>query len=77
MLSEFLCFMHTGQGLNEPSIMFGDIAVATGLEIAGPCTAGGCKRERSKSGQVLVPYVISDEYCERLLLAHLKPCTTS
>ncbi|KAG1971763.1 six-cysteine containing astacin protease [Pimephales promelas] len=54
---------HAGQGLNEPSIMFGDIAVATDLERADdPCTARGCKWERSKSGKVLVPYVISDEY---------------
>ncbi|XP_067258340.1 six-cysteine containing astacin protease 1 [Chanodichthys erythropterus] len=56
---------YAGQGLNEPSIMFGDIAVSTGLEIAGPCTARGCKWQRSKSGQVLVPYVISDEYSSR------------
>ncbi|XP_056089807.1 LOW QUALITY PROTEIN: six-cysteine containing astacin protease 1 [Rhinichthys klamathensis goyatoka] len=53
---------HAGEGLNQPSVMFGDIAVATGLEIADPCTARGCKWQRSKSGKVLVSYVISDEY---------------
>ncbi|CAM4525568.1 unnamed protein product [Leuciscus chuanchicus] len=53
---------HAGQGLNEPSVMFGDIAVATGLEIADPCTTRGCKWQRNKSGKVLVPYVISDGY---------------
>ncbi|XP_067306575.1 six-cysteine containing astacin protease 1 [Pseudorasbora parva] len=53
---------HAGQGLNEPSIMFGDIAVATGIEMTDPCAASGCKWQRSTSGNVLVPYVISDEY---------------
>lgn len=74
---DFCALYHTGHGLDEPSVVFGDIAVATGLEIADPCTARGCKWQRSKSGKVLVPYVISNEYCEWQLLAHSKPCTTT
>ncbi len=59
---------HTGQRLNEPLIVFGDIAVATDLEITDPCTALGCKWQRSKNGKVLLPYVFSDKYCEWKLL---------
>ncbi|XP_058637643.1 six-cysteine containing astacin protease 1 [Onychostoma macrolepis] len=53
---------HAGQRLNEPSIVFGDIAVAAGLEITDPCAALGCKWQKSKNGKVYVPYIISDKY---------------
>ncbi|XP_043099846.1 six-cysteine containing astacin protease 1 [Puntigrus tetrazona] len=52
---------YAGQRMNEPSIVFGDIAVTTGF-ITDPCTAYGCKWQRSKNGKVFVPYVISDKY---------------
>ncbi|KAA0723451.1 High choriolytic enzyme 1 [Triplophysa tibetana] len=53
---------HAVQGLDDPVIMFGDIAVATGLQNADPCTARGCKWRRSKNGRVYVPYAISNQY---------------
>ncbi|XP_051757614.1 low choriolytic enzyme-like [Ctenopharyngodon idella] len=53
---------NAGQELDEPLIKFGDIAVASGLENADPCTARGCKWDRSRDGKVYVPYVISKQY---------------
>ncbi|XP_056610423.1 low choriolytic enzyme-like [Triplophysa dalaica] len=53
---------HSEQGPEDPVIMFGDIAVATGLQNADPCTAKGCKWDRSRDGKVYVPYVISNQY---------------
>ncbi|XP_051757615.1 low choriolytic enzyme-like isoform X2 [Ctenopharyngodon idella] len=53
---------NAGQELDEPLIKFGDIAVASGLENADPCTARGCKWDRSRDGNVYVPYVISYQY---------------
>ncbi|XP_057191361.1 low choriolytic enzyme-like isoform X3 [Triplophysa rosa] len=50
------------QGLEEPVIMFGDIAVATGLQNADECTVTGCKWDRSRDGNVYVPYAISRQY---------------
>ncbi|RXN17291.1 High choriolytic enzyme 1 precursor [Labeo rohita] len=56
---------HAGRRMNEPSIEFGDIAVATGLEITDPCAAYGCKWQKSKNGKVVVPFVISGEYSSK------------
>ncbi|XP_057191360.1 hatching enzyme 1.2-like isoform X2 [Triplophysa rosa] len=53
---------HSEQGLEEPVIMFGDIAVATGLQNADECTVTGCKWDRSRDGNVYVPYAISRQY---------------
>ncbi|XP_056089803.1 nephrosin isoform X1 [Rhinichthys klamathensis goyatoka] len=53
---------HAGLGLDKPLIMFGDIAVPSGLQNADPCTARGCKWDRSRDGLVYVPYVISNQY---------------
>ncbi|XP_073715168.1 hatching enzyme 1.2-like isoform X9 [Misgurnus anguillicaudatus] len=53
---------HAGEGLDDPLIMFGDIAVATGFQNADPCTARGCKWRKSKNRKVYVPYVISKQY---------------
>nr|AAI62740.1 C6ast1 protein [Danio rerio] len=51
-----------GEELDEPSIMFGDIAVGTPLDITAPCTGQSCKWPLSSNGKVFVPYIISDEY---------------
>ncbi|XP_023856894.1 hatching enzyme 1.2-like [Salvelinus sp. IW2-2015] len=51
-----------GQRLDEPLVMFGDIAVDTGFMNADPCTSQSCKWEKSSDGNVYVPYVISKEY---------------
>ncbi|XP_073692129.1 six-cysteine containing astacin protease 1 [Garra rufa] len=56
---------YAGQRMNEPSIVFGDIAVATGSGITDPCTAHGCKWQRSQNGKVFVPFVISGEYSSK------------
>ncbi|KAM4602587.1 low choriolytic enzyme-like [Polymixia lowei] len=54
-----------GQGIDEPLVMYGDIAVMTGLQNADPCTARGCLWPKSSNGQVSVPYRISREYSQR------------
>uniref|UniRef100_A0A8C2AI17 Nephrosin n=1 Tax=Cyprinus carpio TaxID=7962 RepID=A0A8C2AI17_CYPCA len=51
-----------GAQVDGPLITFGDIAVSTGFKNADPCTARGCKWERSTDGLVYVPYVISKKY---------------
>ncbi|XP_043099847.1 hatching enzyme 1.2-like [Puntigrus tetrazona] len=53
---------HAGQKVNGPLITFGDIAVSAGFKNADPCTARGCKWERSRNGLVYVPYVIANQY---------------
>ncbi|XP_066509271.1 hatching enzyme 1.2-like isoform X1 [Hoplias malabaricus] len=50
-----------GQSLDEPKIMFGDIAMNPGFQNADPCTARGCKWLR-RGSKVYVPYVISNQY---------------
>nr|ACI69750.1 High choriolytic enzyme 1 precursor [Salmo salar] len=54
-----------GQRPDEPLVMFGDIAVYTGFMNADPCTARGCKWQKSSDGNVYVPFVISNEYSAR------------
>ncbi|KAJ8412877.1 hypothetical protein AAFF_G00104590 [Aldrovandia affinis] len=54
-----------GQELDEPTVMFGDIAVETGLQNADPCTSRGCKWVKYSDGNVYVPYVISNQYSSR------------
>uniref|UniRef100_A0A4W5P1B3 Metalloendopeptidase n=1 Tax=Hucho hucho TaxID=62062 RepID=A0A4W5P1B3_9TELE len=51
-----------GKSLDEPLVMFGDIAVNTGFMNADPCTASGCKWKKYSDGNVYVPYVISNQY---------------
>ncbi|XP_058637644.1 hatching enzyme 1.2-like [Onychostoma macrolepis] len=53
---------HAGQQVDGPLITFGDIAVSAGFKNADPCTARGCKWERSRDRLVYVPYVISNQY---------------
>lgn len=54
-----------GKNLDEPLVMFGDIAVPTGLQNADPCTARGCLWGKSDDGSVYVPYQISNQYSSR------------
>lgn len=53
-----------GKNLDEPLVIFGDIAVPTGLQNADPCTARGCLWPKN-NGRVVVPYRISDQYSRR------------
>ncbi|XP_013876646.1 low choriolytic enzyme [Austrofundulus limnaeus] len=54
-----------GKNLDEPLVMFGDIAIPAGLRNADPCTARGCKWPKSNDGNVYVPYRISNQYSQR------------
>uniref|UniRef100_A0A8C7UGQ4 Metalloendopeptidase n=1 Tax=Oncorhynchus mykiss TaxID=8022 RepID=A0A8C7UGQ4_ONCMY len=54
-----------GERLGETRVIFGDIAVNTGLINADPCTARTCKWLKSSDGNVYVPYVISNPYSDR------------
>ncbi|XP_040889485.1 low choriolytic enzyme-like [Toxotes jaculatrix] len=54
-----------GKNLDEPLVMYGDIAVGTGLQNADPCTARGCLWPKSPDGNVYVPYRISSQYSQR------------
>uniref|UniRef100_A0A3B4EZE4 Metalloendopeptidase n=1 Tax=Pundamilia nyererei TaxID=303518 RepID=A0A3B4EZE4_9CICH len=53
-----------GKNLDEPLVIFGDIAVPTGLQNADPCTARGCLWPKN-NGRVVVPYRISNQYSRR------------
>uniref|UniRef100_A0A3P9DUY6 Metalloendopeptidase n=1 Tax=Maylandia zebra TaxID=106582 RepID=A0A3P9DUY6_9CICH len=55
---------HDRKNLDEPLVIFGDIAVPTGLQNADPCTARGCLWPKN-NGRVVVPYRISDQYSRR------------
>ncbi|XP_039990695.1 low choriolytic enzyme-like [Xiphias gladius] len=54
-----------GKNLNEPLVMFGDIAVPTGLQNADPCTSRGCLWPKASDGNVYVPFRISSVYSRR------------
>ncbi|XP_058486173.1 high choriolytic enzyme 1-like [Solea solea] len=53
-----------GKNLNEPLVLFGDIAVPTGFENADECTARGCLWPKASDGNVYVPYRISSAYSQ-------------
>ncbi|XP_059204820.1 hatching enzyme 1.2-like [Centropristis striata] len=57
--------INVGKNFDDPLVMFGDIAVPTGLENADPCTRRGCLWPRSTDGNVYVPYRISNQYSQR------------
>uniref|UniRef100_UPI0037E71363 hatching enzyme 1.2-like n=1 Tax=Semicossyphus pulcher TaxID=241346 RepID=UPI0037E71363 len=59
---------NVGKHLSEPLVMFGDIAVPTGLQNADPCTSrprANCLWPKASDGNVYVPYRISQEYTLR------------
>ncbi|XP_029952744.1 low choriolytic enzyme-like [Salarias fasciatus] len=61
--------VNVGKSLEEPLVMFGDIAVSTGLRNADPCTSRprnrNCLWPKSSDGNVYVPYRISNQYSQR------------
>lgn len=61
---QFAICHFAGKDLNEPLVLFGDIAVPTGLQNADPCTARGCLWPKASDGRVYVPYRISNQYCK-------------
>ncbi|XP_061669937.1 high choriolytic enzyme 1-like isoform X2 [Syngnathoides biaculeatus] len=54
--------VNVGQDPNEPLVIFGDIAIPTGLQNADPCTVNGCLWPKGSNGLVNVPYRISRQY---------------
>lgn len=50
--------------MNEPLVLFGDIAMPDGFENADPCIDRGCRWPKSTDGNVYVPYRISRQYCK-------------
>lgn len=54
-----------GKNLNDPLVMFGDIAVPTGLQNADPCTSRGCLWRKNRDGNVYIPYRISRQFSQR------------
>lgn len=64
IMSYVICHMSAGKNLDEPLVMFGDIAMPTGLQNADPCTERGCLWPKATDGNVYVPYRISNQYCK-------------
>ncbi|XP_035537981.1 low choriolytic enzyme-like [Morone saxatilis] len=56
---------NVGKNLDEPLVMFGDIAMPTGLQNADPCTARGCLWPKATDGNVYVPFLISTQFSQR------------
>lgn len=56
---------NVGRKPDEPLVLYGDIAVPTGLQNADPCTARGCLWPKSSDGNVYVPYRLSNQYSQR------------
>nr|XP_046240431.1 low choriolytic enzyme-like [Scatophagus argus] len=56
---------NVGKNLNEPLVMFGDIAMPTGLQNADPCIQRGCLWPKASDGNVYVPFRISNQYSQR------------
>ncbi|XP_028453039.1 low choriolytic enzyme [Perca flavescens] len=57
--------VNLGKNFDDPLVLFGDIAVPTGLQNADPCTARGCLWPKATDGNVYVPYRISNQYSTR------------
>lgn len=58
------CSDFPGKSFDDPLVLFGDIAVPTGLGNADPCTDRGCLWPKSTDGNVYIPFRISNQYCE-------------
>ncbi|XP_074523077.1 high choriolytic enzyme 1-like isoform X1 [Halichoeres trimaculatus] len=54
-----------GQTPGAPLVLYGDIAVPTGLQNADPCTRRNCLWPKASDGNVYVPYRISQDYSSR------------
>ncbi|KAM9825750.1 low choriolytic enzyme-like [Syngnathus typhle] len=54
--------VNVGKNQNEPLVMFGDIAIPTGLQNADACTRNRCLWPKATDGLVYVPYRISRDY---------------
>ncbi|XP_068566840.1 high choriolytic enzyme 1-like [Cebidichthys violaceus] len=57
--------VNVGKNFDDPLVMFGDIAVPTGLQNADPCVERGCLWPKATDGNVYVPYRISSDYSQR------------
>uniref|UniRef100_A0A672YAS4 Metalloendopeptidase n=1 Tax=Sphaeramia orbicularis TaxID=375764 RepID=A0A672YAS4_9TELE len=54
-----------GKNLGDPVVIFGDIAVPSGLQNADPCTARGCLWPKAPDGNVYIPFRISRQFSRR------------
>uniref|UniRef100_A0AAQ4QM80 Metalloendopeptidase n=1 Tax=Gasterosteus aculeatus aculeatus TaxID=481459 RepID=A0AAQ4QM80_GASAC len=54
--------VNVGKNLDEPLVMFGDIAVPTGLQNADPCVTRGCLWPKATDGNVYVPFRIANSF---------------
>lgn len=61
--------VNIGKSFEDPLVMFGDIAIPSGLQNADPCTTRpgnqACLWPKSSDGNVYVPYRISNQYSQR------------
>ncbi|XP_051919984.1 high choriolytic enzyme 1-like [Hippocampus zosterae] len=57
--------VNVGKNQNEPLVIFGDIAIPTGLQNADACTRDRCLWPKAADGFVYVPYRISGVYSGR------------
>uniref|UniRef100_A0AAQ4QUD1 Metalloendopeptidase n=1 Tax=Gasterosteus aculeatus aculeatus TaxID=481459 RepID=A0AAQ4QUD1_GASAC len=57
--------VNVGKNLDEPLVMFGDIAVPTGLQNADPCVTRGCLWPKATDGNVYVPFRIANSFSQR------------
>ncbi|XP_075867301.1 low choriolytic enzyme-like isoform X1 [Nelusetta ayraudi] len=56
---------NVGKNVNEPLVLFGDIAMPDGFQNADPCTRRGCLWPKATDGNVYVAYSISRQYSRR------------
>ncbi|CAF95053.1 unnamed protein product [Tetraodon nigroviridis] len=54
-----------GKSFGDPLVLFGDIAVPSGLGNADPCTSRGCLWPKASDGNVYIPFTISNQYSTR------------
>lgn len=56
---------NVGKNMNEPMVLYGDIAVPEGLQNADSCVTRGCLWPKATDGKVYVPYNISTQFTRR------------
>ncbi|CAJ1048597.1 high choriolytic enzyme 1-like isoform X4 [Xyrichtys novacula] len=56
---------NAGKVPGDPLVLYGDIAVPSGLQNADPCTQRGCLWPKASDGNVYVPYRIGSEFSRR------------
>uniref|UniRef100_A0AAQ4Q464 Metalloendopeptidase n=1 Tax=Gasterosteus aculeatus aculeatus TaxID=481459 RepID=A0AAQ4Q464_GASAC len=65
-----------GKNLDEPLVMFGDIAVPTGLQNADPCVTRGCLWPKATDGNVYVIHSLTQSYNNNVIPLYTSGLTT-